>query len=349
MITHRVTGLAIVLLLAACDRDSERVDSTIQYVAVAEPDSRARPPRAASTTPQPARRSTARGVEQATVSTQADHPDSPHEWVRHEPLAAIVDFQLFQATLDGPVDRRLTAVAEALDEVSRFRGFQLLNVGHSTAIEGMGVTVELERPGDQAPFTLSLEATDIRGDSTVELSVRLTRRGSTLVSTNVVVPAGKTVIFGRLHPPMPSTARSALMLAVKPATIGSLSTISGHESTAPDFRHLVPTRASESVGGFSRERSLASRCPSSKAALLDGEYGPLRGGDIREISPATACLALQGYETRYRRGLMTEEEYLKAARELEEVLSRADFMSAAPSGASGKTPSRTSKTRPPPV
>jgi len=293
----------------------------------------------------PARRSREGDTERTTSPAAGGAFFTEYERVeRDDALAAVISFQLIQATLHGPVDPRLGPIAEALNEVSRFRGFQLIHAGQSTAVEQRGKSIELEAQGSHTPYLLSLEAQDIRGDSSLELSVRLTRHGSTLVSTNVVVRAGKTVIFGRLDPPGDKTASSALMLAVKPATIGLRSRLG---SKAPDVDFDVRFRSEE----LARAEALVSLCPPSKESLRGGQYGPLRGGFINEISPATACLAMHEYHRQYRQGRITEEQFVKASRELEGVLARSQLMSRPPAGkaARGETSPRAAiKTRTPP-
>ena len=129
------------------------------------------------------------------------------------PNTVALHFQLIRATEAGGIGEGLDRVAEALGELLRFRGYELLSEAVVSASEkGM---VEQSLDGGGIPLQLGVHVADVRGrdnNGSVELQVDLRRPGGTLLATNVVVPMGQTVMLGTAYP---GTSEGALILTVR--------------------------------------------------------------------------------------------------------------------------------------
>jgi hypothetical protein len=129
------------------------------------------------------------------------------------PSSVALHFQLIRATESGGIGEGLDRVAEALGELLRFRGYELLSEAVVSASErGM---VEQSLDGGGIPLQLSVHVADVRGSDnrgSVELKVDLRRPGGQLLATNVVVPMGQTVMLGTAYP---GTSEGALILTVR--------------------------------------------------------------------------------------------------------------------------------------
>ena len=129
------------------------------------------------------------------------------------PANVALQFQLIRATEAGPVGPGLERIADALGELLRFRGYELMSEAVVSASErGM---VEQSLDGGGIPLQLGVRINDVRGyehDGSVELTVELRRPGGPLLATNVVVPMEQTVVLGSAYP---GSNGNALILTVR--------------------------------------------------------------------------------------------------------------------------------------
>jgi hypothetical protein len=129
------------------------------------------------------------------------------------PTNVALHFQLIRATEAGEVGAGLEHMADALGEVLRFKGYQLMSEAVVSASE-RGI-VEQSVDGGGVPLQLGVRVADVRGygnDGSVELNLELRRATGTLLATNVVVPVGQTVVLGTAYP---EANGSALILTVR--------------------------------------------------------------------------------------------------------------------------------------
>ena len=129
------------------------------------------------------------------------------------PANVALKFQLIRATQAGEVGPGLERIADALGELLRFKGYELMSEAVVSASErGM---VEQSLDGGGMPLQLGVRINDVRGyegDGSVELTVELRRPGGALLSTNVVVPMEQTVVLGSAYP---GNNGNALILTVR--------------------------------------------------------------------------------------------------------------------------------------
>ena len=129
------------------------------------------------------------------------------------PANVALQFQLIRATQAGEVGPGLERIADALGELLRFRGYEMMSEAVVSASEsGM---VEQSLDGGGMPLQLGVRINDVRGygsDGSVELTVELRRPGGALLSTNVVVPMEQTVVLGSAYP---GSNGNALILTVR--------------------------------------------------------------------------------------------------------------------------------------
>jgi hypothetical protein len=129
------------------------------------------------------------------------------------PAAVSLHFQLIRATDAGAVDVGLERMADALGDVLRFKGYQLMSEAVVSGTERGMVQQSLD--GGGIPLQLSARVSDVRGmdrSGSVELDVDLRQSGGALLATNVVVPVGQTVVLGTAYP---ASDGSALILTVR--------------------------------------------------------------------------------------------------------------------------------------
>jgi len=129
------------------------------------------------------------------------------------PANVALHFQLIRATDAGEVAPGLERIADALGELLRFKGYELMSEAVVSASErGM---VEQSLDGGGIPLQLGVRINDVRGyehDGSVELTVELRRPGGPLLATNVVVPMEQTVVLGSAYP---GSNGNALILTVR--------------------------------------------------------------------------------------------------------------------------------------
>jgi hypothetical protein len=131
------------------------------------------------------------------------------------PSNVALHFQLIRATPGGEVGPGLDRIAEALGELLRFNGYQLMSEAVVSAAE-RGV-VEQTLDGGAMPLQLGVRINDLRGsdnNGSAELQVELRRAsgGGNVLATNVVVPMGQTVVLGSAYP---GSDGNALILTVR--------------------------------------------------------------------------------------------------------------------------------------
>lgn len=148
------------------------------------------------------------------------------------PKAVALHFQLIRATDAGGVGEGLDRVAEALGELLRFKGYELMSEAVVSASErGM---VEQSLNGGGIPLQLGVQITDVRGsdnNGSVELQVDLRQSGGQLLATSVVVPMGQTVMLGTAYP---GNTGSALILTVRGEMGSELLRSSSRRRRGPD-------------------------------------------------------------------------------------------------------------------
>jgi hypothetical protein len=130
------------------------------------------------------------------------------------PTNIALHFQLIRATAGGEVTPGLDRIAEALGELLRFNGYELMSEAVVSASE-RGI-VEQSLGSADGPVQLGARINDVRGydnNGSAELQVDLRRAsGGSLLATNVVVPMGQTVVLGTAYP---GSDGSALILTVR--------------------------------------------------------------------------------------------------------------------------------------
>jgi hypothetical protein len=145
------------------------------------------------------------------------------------PLNVALQFQLIRASQSGVIDPAIGRIADALGELLRFTGYELMSEAVVSAAERGDVQQSLD--GGGMPLQLGVQVRDVRGSAadaafaaangvrrshngSVELGVELTRPGSSsaVLTTNVVIPTGQTVVLGTAYPGGDGTA---LILTVR--------------------------------------------------------------------------------------------------------------------------------------
>jgi hypothetical protein len=129
------------------------------------------------------------------------------------PASVALHFQLIRASETGTVGAGLERMADALDDLLRFRGYELLSEAVVSATERG--TVEQSLDGGDMPVQLGVRISDVSGyeqDGSVEMEVELRRAGGQLLKTNVVVPVGQTIVLGSAYP---GSNEKALILTVR--------------------------------------------------------------------------------------------------------------------------------------
>lgn len=134
------------------------------------------------------------------------------------PATVTLHFQVVRASTSGIIDARLESLADALGDLMRFDGYELMSEALVSASE-RGV-VEQSVAGGELPLQLGVQVKDLRGgerSGSAELVVDLRGQGRSLLNTNVVVPMGQTVVLGSAYP---GASGEALILTVR-AEMGS--------------------------------------------------------------------------------------------------------------------------------
>ncbi len=129
------------------------------------------------------------------------------------PANISLHFQVIRATEVGGVEAGLERIAGALTEMLRYEGYALMTEAVVSGSERATTTQTLD--GGGVPLELGVRVADVRGTSrngSVELDVDLSRPQGRLLSTNVVIPVGETVVLGTAFP---GEMGSALILTVR--------------------------------------------------------------------------------------------------------------------------------------
>ena len=255
----------------------------------------------------------------------------------HSPFTAVLHFQLIQGTQSGPVDEKLVPIAAALREVGRFRGFELMGQATMSATEGDSERDELEMTNGHEQYIVGFDVTDIRAsnteDGSVELTVRLRRenKSDNMITTNVVVPVGKSVILGRTHP---DDTDRAVLLVVRPELDVAepsgkdhivelreipkvdmhVEVLEAHEGELAAHKVEMAKAAVEAARAAVSARlaeSLRADCPGGRGCRRQQEQ-------LREARQALIELAMQQLRLELEAGRLTPEQYEKAKRAVQE-------------------------------
>jgi hypothetical protein len=137
------------------------------------------------------------------------------------PETVMLHFQVVRAREDGARDPALRSVASALDGLLRFNGYELM--GETVVSVSEERSVEQRVRTSDSPLHLAVKLQDVRtrrgkpGEGSVDVSVALRGPGgASLLSTNVIIPLGQTVVVGSAYP---GAAGEALILAVRPEIV----------------------------------------------------------------------------------------------------------------------------------
>jgi hypothetical protein len=150
------------------------------------------------------------------------------------PANISLHFQVIRATEAGGVEAGLERIAGALTEMLRYEGYALMTEAVVSGSERATTTQTLD--GGGIPLELGVRVADVRGTSrngSVELDVDLSRPQGRLLSTNVVIPVGETVVLGTAYP---GEIGSALILTVR----GEIGTQKLRASRTPRGDHVQP-------------------------------------------------------------------------------------------------------------
>ena len=129
------------------------------------------------------------------------------------PANISLHFQVIRATDAGVVEAGLERIAGVLNEMLRYEGYALMTEAVVSGSERATTTQTLD--GGGVPLELGVRVADVRGtgrNGSVELDVDLSRPQGRLLSTNVVIPVGETVVLGTAYP---GEIGSALILTVR--------------------------------------------------------------------------------------------------------------------------------------
>lgn len=184
------------------------------------------------------------------------------------PRNVSLHFQVVRATEAGAVDPELARVGNALRELLRFEGYELVSQAVVSASERR--VVEQSLSGGAFPLQLGVRINDIVGGSgSVDMQVDLRRPGyPSLLATNVVVPMGQTVVLGSAYP---GAASEALILTVR-GELGSTklrtSSRRTHEDVdAAEVRAEVAAQAAAEAEMLAREQAALEAVAADMAAL----------------------------------------------------------------------------------
>ena len=210
--TKMLSAIAMVSLLGACiEKQAEVATITLDYLTSAQAEALAQPylssegrlfrsEAALNTITVRDRRENVRRVERLINQRDA----SPQNVSLH--------FQVVRATPAGGIDPALAKVGGALRELLRFEGYELVAQTVVSASERR--VVEQSINAGAMPLQLGVRINDVVGGSgSVDMEVDLRRVGhSSLLTTNVVVPMGQTVVLGSAYP---GVEGEALILTVR--------------------------------------------------------------------------------------------------------------------------------------
>jgi len=128
------------------------------------------------------------------------------------PQNVSLQFQVVRATAKGSIDPALETVGNALRELLRFEGYQLVAHTVVTASERRVVEQSIQSEAGDLGLQLGVRINDVV-DGGVDLEVELRRPGqASLLKTNVVLPMEQTVVLGSAYP---GSGGDALILTVR--------------------------------------------------------------------------------------------------------------------------------------
>jgi hypothetical protein len=139
------------------------------------------------------------------------------EYDRPKPGVRLL-FQLIQANGAGAADPRISDVEQALKELFRFEGYELVTETQLGAVVGSGSTQVFGHEGVQYAITAHIQNVRERaGAGAVELHVELmSDQIGRAMTTSMTVPVGQTVVLGSTQP---DPERAALILTVRPELV----------------------------------------------------------------------------------------------------------------------------------
>jgi hypothetical protein len=139
------------------------------------------------------------------------------EYDRPKPGVRLL-FQLIQANGAEAVDPRIRDVEQALRELFRFEGYELVAETQLGAVVGSGSTQVFGHEGVQYAITAHIQnVREKAGAGAVELHVELmSDQIGRAMTTAMTVPVGRTVVLGSTQP---DPERAALILTVRPELV----------------------------------------------------------------------------------------------------------------------------------
>ncbi len=139
------------------------------------------------------------------------------EYDRPKPGVRLL-FQLIQANGAEAVDPRIRDVEQALRELFRFEGYELVAETQLGAVVGSGSTQVFGHEGVQYAITAHIQnVREKAGAGAVELHVELmSNQIGRAMTTAMTVPVGRTVVLGSTQP---DPERAALILTVRPELV----------------------------------------------------------------------------------------------------------------------------------
>jgi hypothetical protein len=213
------------------------------------------------------------------------------------PQNVSLHFQVVRATEVGSIDPALAKVGTALRELLRFEGYDLVAQTVVTAAE-RGVVEQSVDVGALA-LQLGVRINDVlgsRSNGSVDMNVELRRAGAgALLSTNVVVPMGQTVVLGSAYP---GSGGDALILTVR-GEMGStrLRTTSRDRHGDAHAEAEIAAEAAHAEAEFAAEVAAHAEMVRSEAEAMEAlrteelikevQRATTRAAEVRVVVPPT--------------------------------------------------------------
>lgn len=159
------------------------------------------------------------------------------------PQNVSLQFQVVRATAKGSIDPALETVGNALRELLRFEGYQLVAQTVVTASERRVVEQSIQSEAGDLGLQLGVRINDVV-DGGVDLEVELRRPGqASLLKTNVVLPMEQTVVLGSAYP---GSNGDALILTVR-GEMGSTELRTSRRRRSHDDEHAATAARAEAA------------------------------------------------------------------------------------------------------
>ena len=242
------------------------------------------------------------------------------------PQNVSLHFQVVRATRAGGVDPQLAKVAGALRELLRFEGYELIAQTVVSASERR--VVEQSINAGAMPLQLGVRINDVAGgEGSVDMEVDLRRAGySSLLTTNVVVPMGQTVVLGSAYP---GSDGEALILTVR-GERGSTKLRSSSRRNRDEDAHVIIDGHGDAAAHTEAAHAEAAHAAAAAAAHADIAIG--RSTEVlRDLKASEAALreldaTLAGTRARTRSTVGGES---RIGQDTKRVVPRADMPPAA--------------------